>query len=58
MWRTKITSKDNLVPYLIQVGDDITIRLVRSGEGVLSVVVDAPVDKTIIRRAEGQQYPE
>lgn len=57
MWKTKLTSKDNHIPTVIEVGDDTTIRMVRSGEGVLSIVVDAPRDKTIVRRAEAILYP-
>ena len=52
MWKTKLTAKDNGVPHTIQVGDDTTIRMVRSGEGLLSIVIDAPRDKTIVRRAD------
>jgi sRNA-binding carbon storage regulator CsrA len=51
MWKTKLTSKDNHIQHEILVGDDTTIRMVRSGEGVLSIVVDAPRSKTIVRRA-------
>ncbi|MBO9430617.1 MAG: hypothetical protein ABJG14_03890 [Sulfitobacter sp.] len=51
MWKTKLTAKDNHIPHEIAVGDDTIIRMVRSGEGVLSIVVDAPRHKTIVRRA-------
>ena len=57
MWRTKLTAKDNNVPHVIEVGNDTTIRMVRSGEGMLSIVVDAPPDKTIVRRAESIVFP-
>lgn len=56
MWRTKVTSQHNHIPIEVQVGDDTTIRMVRSGEGVFSVVIDAPREKTIVRKA-GEPVP-
>lgn len=50
MWRTKVTAKDNNVPITIEVGDDTSIRMVRHGEGLFSIVIDAPIKKTIVRR--------
>jgi len=49
VWKTKIKPHQNQVPVVINVGDDTSVQLERSGEGVITVKVMAPREKTIVR---------